>query len=197
MLNRIRGWASRAIEPVGRAISRSGIGPNAITCLGLIFGGLSAAMFGMGNQVLAGALLLAGGVFDLLDGAVARASGRETSFGGFLDSTVDRYVDLLLFAGIISGFIYGAIPEAEFMRGWGWAWGLAALSGSFMVSYVRARAESAGSGRMDVGLMERAERLIVLGIGALLCVTDYAVLLVAVFSHLTVLHRVVEAKRRL
>lgn len=197
MLNRLRKRAARLTDPVGRAISRSGVGPNVVTCVGLIFGVSSAAMFGLGNQPLAGLMLLVGGVFDMLDGAVARASGRETRFGGFLDSTVDRYVDLLLFSGIIMGFITGTIQEAVFMRGWGWAWGLAALSGSFMVSYVRARAESAGSGRMDVGLMERAERLMVLGIGALLCATDYAVLLVAILSHLTVIQRIIEARRRL
>jgi len=197
LLNQLRDRAAEIIEPAGRFISRSGIGPNAITCMGLVFGIVSAVFFGIGNQPLAGLMLLIGGVFDVLDGAVARASGRETKFGGFLDSTIDRYVDLLLFSGVIFGFLSGKIPEAGFMTGWGWALGIVALSGSFMVSYVRARAESAGSGKMDVGVMERAERLIVLGIGALLSLTDYAVLIIAVLSHLTVIQRIVVAKKRL
>ena len=185
------------MDPVGRAISRAGIGPNAVTVLGLIICLISAAIFGLGNQALGGLVLLIGGFFDVLDGAVARASGRETRFGGFLDSTADRYADLLLFSGIMFATVSGSIQEPGFMAGQGWIWSLAALSGSLMVSYVRARAEAAGSGRMDVGIMERAERLILLGIGGLLSLTCYALVIIAVLSHLTVLHRIIEARKRL
>ncbi|MEM2877947.1 MAG: CDP-alcohol phosphatidyltransferase family protein [Candidatus Hadarchaeales archaeon] len=197
LLNRLRKSAQRVIDPIGRVISRSGISPNALTCLGLAFSAAAAYLFWQGYQLLAGLALLVGGVFDILDGAVARASGRTTNFGGFFDSTVDRYADLLIFSGIILGFRSGRIAEESFMTGLGVPIGLVALSGSLMVSYVRARAESAGSGRLDVGIMERAERLIILGIGALLSLTGYSIVIIAVLTHITVIHRIIVARRRL
>ncbi len=197
LLSNIRERADSWIRPFAEAIARTGITPNALTIIGLIVGVIASLFFALGDQPLAGVALLIAGFFDIIDGAVARVLQRETAFGGVLDSVVDRYVDFLLYAGIIYAFISGGIPEASFMHGWGWAWCLFALAGSFMVSYIRARAEAAGSGKLDVGIAERAERLIILALGALLGFTQYAVVIIAILTHLTVLQRIIASRQRL
>jgi archaetidylinositol phosphate synthase len=195
VLGKFRDRVGDLVKPVAETIARTGIGPNALTLIGLVVGFAAVFFFVRGEQLLAGVFLLIAGFFDVIDGAVARVSGRETAFGGVLDSTVDRYLDFLIFAAIIYAFWSGAIEEPGFMPGW--AWGLLAISGSFMVSYVRARAEAAGSGRLDVGVGERAERLLILAIAAGLGMTGYAVVLIVILTHLTVLHRITVARQRL
>lgn len=195
MLSRFRDRANDLIRPVAEAIARAGVSPNALTFIGLVVGILAAFLFARGEQLLAGIVLLVTGFFDVIDGAVARVLRRETAFGGVLDSVVDRYVDFLIFGGIIYAFVAGRIPEAGLIPGWGW--GVLAIAGSFMVSYIRARAESAGSGRLDVGIAERAERLIILAVGALIGYAQYAVVLIVILTHLTVLQRLIVAWHRL
>jgi len=197
LLSRIRDRARSWIEPMAKAFVRTGVSPNTITFLGLVIGILAALLFARGEQLLAGIVLLITGFFDVMDGAVARLLQKETAFGGVLDSVIDRYVEFLLYAGIIYAFKVGAIAEPGFIIGWGWAWGVLAITGSFMVSYIRARAESAGTGKLDVGIAERAERLIILALGALLGCTPYAVVIIAILTHVTVIERMVAAKRRL
>ncbi len=190
-MSRVRERVSDMIEPLARTFARTGFPPNAFTLIGLAVGVVAALLFAYGMQLWAGFVLLVCGFFDLIDGAVARVMGRETAFGGVLDSFVDRYVDFLIFAGIICG----GLAEAGFMPGW--AWGFLAITGSFMVSYTRARAEAAGSGRLDVGVAERGERILILAIGALVGYTQYAVVLVVILTHLTVAQRLFVAKLRL
>lgn len=196
-MSRFRDRVNDLIRPVAEAIARTGVSPNTLTFIGLAVGLIAAIFFARGEQLLAGITLLVAGFFDIIDGAVARVLGRETAFGGVLDSTVDRYVDFLIFAGIIYAFTTGGIAEASFMRGWGWAWGVLAIVGGFMVSYIRARAEAAGSGKLDVGIAERAERLLILAILALVGFTEYAVVIIVILTHLTVLQRLFVAKFRL
>ena len=191
MLSRIRRQVSELMEPTARAFARAGFTPNLLTLMGLILGMAAALFFAGAEQFKAGLVLVACGFFDLIDGAVARVTGGETSFGGVLDSVADRYVDFALFAGII----YGGLTEAGGLPGF--VWGMLALVGSFMVSYTRARAESAGTGRLDVGLAERGERILILIVGALLGLTEYAVALIAILTHFTVVQRLVVAKTRL
>lgn len=197
MLSRVRERVKDWIAPVAQLFARSGLSPNALTLLGLVFGIIAALLFAFGDQLLAGVVLLVAGFFDIIDGAVARLLQKETAFGGVLDSVVDRYVDFLLYAGIIYALIHHRIVEPEIMLGWGWLWGLLAIAGSFMVSYTRARAEAAGSGRLDVGFAERAERLIILAIGALLSQTLYAVVIIAVIANLTAVQRMWVTRKRL
>ena len=154
-----------------------------ILCMG------AGLYFALGMRIVAGILLLIGGFFDVLDGAVARENSRVTKFGGVLDSVSDRYSDAAVFLGIMWGG-YCAIPpyiEND------WFLGALALVGSLLVSYSRARAEAAGTGRLIVGVAERAERMIVIIIGTFLNLVHWAVLIVALLSHLTVIHRMVAA----
>jgi len=197
VLNRFRDRVSNWIRPFAEAMARTGVSPNTLTFVGLVFGVIAAVLFARGEQPLAGLMLLVAGFFDIIDGAVARVLKRETAFGGVLDSVADRYVDLIIFAGIIYAFISGMIANPSITPTWGWAWGILAIVGSFMVSYVRARAEAAGTGKMDVGFAERAERMLILAVGALVGYTGYAVVLIAILTNLTVAQRLVVARRRL
>ena len=197
MLSRIRDRARNWINPVAEVFARTGVSPNTLTLIGLVIGVIAAFLFARGEQLLAGITLLVAGFFDVIDGAVARLLQKETAFGGVLDSVIDRYVDFMLYAGIVYAFMIGAIAEPGLILGWGWAWGILAIAGSFMVSYIRARAEAAGSGKLDVGIAERAERLIILALGALLGYTAYAVVVIVVITHITVVQRMVAAKKKL
>jgi archaetidylinositol phosphate synthase len=135
---------------------------------------------------------LLSGFCDALDGIVARLYQQTTAFGGFLDSLLDRYADAAVYAGIIIGGLCDVL------------WGLIALAGSLLVSYSRARAEAAGVKMESVGLAERAERMIILAIASIVTlfwpsftVMNWAVILLAVLSNLTVVQRSVHAYGKL
>jgi CDP-diacylglycerol--glycerol-3-phosphate 3-phosphatidyltransferase len=144
-------------QPIATALGRVGLTPNALTIIG--FAGTCVAAFGAATQswLLAGILVLVFGAFDLLDGALARATGRTSTFGAFLDSTLDRTGESLVYAGVAVGSYSGAFAEGVLLAG------LAATFASG-VTYARAKAESLGL-RGDVGYAPREVRLLLLGIG--------------------------------
>ena len=190
MLSGLRDKVDTALEPVARAFARAGFTPNALTCIGLVVSVLASVLFAYGLPRFAAIALLVCGFFDIIDGAVARFAGKVTAFGGVLDSVVDRFTE----AAIIIGIVYGGTPE---LGQWGWLAGAVALVGSFMVSYIRARAEAAGTGKLDVGFAERAERMLIFAIFALIPRTGYALIVVAILSYITVVHRLAVAYLRL
>ena len=179
------------MESVARGFAGAGFTANSLTFVGIVVGIAAACLFALRAEILAGFILLLCGFFDVLDGAVARITGRVTAFGGVLDSVADRYVDSLILIGIA----LGGLGEAGLLPGW--AWVAAALVGSLMVSYTRARTEAAGSGTLDVGIAERGERLLILAFGAVLTLTRYAVVFVAILAHITVAQRLMVARGRL
>lgn len=191
MLSRIREKINPLINTTAKPFARAGFTPNGLTVLGLLVGILAAFLFAFEEPLWAGLVVLVCGFFDTIDGAVARLTGKVTRFGGVLDSVLDRYVDSIVFIGII----YAGL--AEFAGLSSWFWGALALVGSLMVSYMRARAEAAGSGKLAVGIAERGERLLILAIGGLLNYTNYAVVLIVFLTHFTVLHRLAVAWKRL
>lgn len=153
-----------------------GIKPNHITVLALL-SGLASALFLIAGMVYAGAFfLILNAIFDALDGALARNEGMKTDFGGFLDSVLDRYVDVavILAAGIYSGHVILAAI---------------AMAGALLVSYTRARAEQIIE-RCDVGIAERGERTIILLLGLLSGYIYHALVLIAFLAHLTAIHRI-------
>lgn len=150
--------------------------------------------FVLGKPFEGGLLILFSGVFDVLDGGVARAKGRITPFGGVLDSVCDRYSDGIIFLGIMAGAINGKLMVLPIMGIDGWLWSGYALIGSFLVSYTRARAESAGCRKLSVGIAERTERMLILAFGAISGFLGWALVLIAVFSHITIIQRVLRAK---
>ncbi len=111
-----------------------------------------------------------------------------------LDSVCDRYSDGLMFLGIIAGAVNGRLVLSPIVQIEGWLWAGFALIGSFLVSYTRARAESAGCRKLSVGIAERTERMIILALGGISGFLGWALVLVAVFSHITIIQRVLRAK---
>ena len=174
-----------------------GLTPNQISLLGVL-SALFSAYFYWSSQfevalLLAAALfLLISGFLDALDGVLAKLYGEVTVFGGFLDSLLDRYADAFVFLGIILGWL---ITDSVWVF-----WGLAALVGSLLVSYSRARAEAAGIKMETVGIAERAERIIILAAASFLSLLwidalPWSLLLLAVLTNLTVLQRVIYFKK--
>ena len=180
-----------------KAAHRIGLTPNMITGVGIILAFLSALTYAEWQNntlylLLAAFLLLLSGFCDALDGIIARLYQQTTAFGGFLDSLLDRYADATVYAGIIIGGLCDVL------------WGLIALAGSLLVSYSRARAEAAGVKMESIGLAERAERMIILAIASIAAlfwpsftVMNWAVILLAVLSNLTVVQRSVHAYGKL
>jgi phosphatidylglycerophosphate synthase len=198
----LRKWLSYITQPVAKRIAALGITANMLTITGLLVGIGAGFCIAWGRLKLAGALILVGGLFDLMDGAVARASSETTSpFGALLDSVVDRYSEGAIFVGL-------AIYFSRFSAGIGKTIiGLAltclGLTSAFLVSYVRARAEGLRV-ECKVGMMQRPERLILLSLGLLLrnLSVNVNLLVVAlsvlvILSHVTVLQRVAFASKEL
>lgn len=185
VLNRLRSAVSRATRPFASAIARSGIPPNLITFLGFLVSLAAAYAFYRSMPVLGAVILLLSGLFDVIDGAVARASGKVTKWGGVLDSSLDRYSDLAVLGAIaISGLCNPIV-------------GVAAMIGSVMVSYVRARGEVEQVRMSAVGLMERAERMVLIAATAILGILDIGMLLLALLTNITVLQRLYHIWRSL
>jgi len=141
--------------PVERACVRLGVPPNAITLASTAFAGIAAVLLASGRLSVGGWVYLFGASLDLVDGRVARAQGRSSTAGAFLDSTLDRVAELLVFAGLAIRFRDTATLYAV----------LAAAGASVLVSYARARGEALGAGReASVGGMQRAERVVLTGL---------------------------------
>jgi CDP-diacylglycerol---glycerol-3-phosphate 3-phosphatidyltransferase len=173
---------------VGEMLARLGLTPNALTAIGLLLNLVVAAIIASGHLVAGGILLLVASGFDMLDGAVARASGSVTKFGGFLDSTLDRYSEAVVLGGVLV-YVLGTDDA--------WIGALlvfAATIGSLMISYARARAEAAGF-RASVGLLARPERVLVLAIGLIIGQVIPALWILAIGTQLTVLTRMAHVWR--
>lgn len=195
MISKLRPTFGRFLsDPVARCLARAGISPNALTITGFLLNALVAGVLAGGHLFLGGFLVLFAGWFDMLDGALARISGKSTRFGTLLDSTVDRFSEAVLFFGLLIFYLaQGTTLEILLIY--------SAIVGSIMVSYVRARAEGLGL-RSEVGLFARPERVILLALGLLLSRVSPVVLLVvlwilAVGTMLTVLHRLIHAWRQM
>jgi CDP-diacylglycerol--glycerol-3-phosphate 3-phosphatidyltransferase len=152
-----RNWFYWMIAPVTRACLALRLSPFVFNALGVLLGLASMVFFARGNLPLAGWMILLSGIADVLDGEIARATNVASPMGAFLDSTLDRYAEIAAFIGIT--FFYEG--------GWAMAVVLVALSGSLMVSYTRARGEGLGI-NCKAGIMQRAERMLILGLGSVL-----------------------------
>lgn len=170
------------LSRIAQAIFGKNIHPHFLTFLGL-FTNLGAAWcLGFGYWVLGGCLILVGGFFDLLDGAVARKLNKVTKFGGFLDSVIDRYSDTILLTGII--WHYAIKGE------WGYTFlALIVQMGSILIPYSRAKAEIFLN-RCNIGLMERPERTILLALGSIFKVMHFMLWILAILTHITVIQRI-------
>jgi CDP-diacylglycerol--glycerol-3-phosphate 3-phosphatidyltransferase len=189
MLNeKIRPLWDKFMAPVGRFVGRSRISPNAVTIMGLLIQIGAAALVVDGAVTAAGFVTLVAAIFDVLDGAVAKARGITSNFGAFLDSTTDRLADALYFLPI--AWLYAVDPDIPSRDNeWIAVLSLAALVLSFMVSYVKARAESLGY-KCDVGIAERAERSLIVIAGLVFDLIPISLGILAVASLVTVIQRI-------
>ena len=187
MLSRYRDNLRVWTDPVGHLLFRLHLRPNHLTVGGLGVSVLTAVAFGAARLRLAAALLVLAGLFDYFDGSLARASGQVTPFGGFLDSVIDRYSDLVVLLGIVMLFVSVGSGRGVLVT-------MAALVGTVMVSYTKARAESIGVA-CNVGFMERPERMICMIAGAAFDLLEPAMWVLAVLANATAVQRIVFTRR--
>jgi CDP-diacylglycerol--glycerol-3-phosphate 3-phosphatidyltransferase len=178
------------LTPIIKILKKRGIHPNGFTLAGVIITSMAAVAFIMGHLRAGGVLILAGGLCDSIDGSLARSSGKANRFGALFDSAIDRYSEFLMFFGIAAYFITLNDHPTSVVT-------FLALCGSIMVSYNRARAESLGF-ESKAGLMQRPERIIFLGTGALIhpLVFKLTIWFVAIFANLTALQRIRNAYKQ-
>jgi CDP-diacylglycerol--glycerol-3-phosphate 3-phosphatidyltransferase len=192
--SKIRVHWDRLMKPVGRGLGRAGLTPNAITVGGVVFQAAVAALILNGSLLAAGLVAVVAALADGLDGAVAKAMGARSDFGAVLDSTTDRLAEALYYLPI--AWLYGVSPDvAERDEPWVAALALTAMVLSFLVSYIRARAESLGYDA-KVGIAERAERAIILILGLILDLVPLSLVLLASASAVTFLQRLVHVRRQ-
>lgn len=187
MLESLRPLLTRILNPIAKNFN---INPNIITIISPFVAILAAYGFAKNSLILGMLAILASGFLDVMDGAVARLHGRSSKFGAFLDSTMDRFADAIIYIGII----FGGYCD--------WFTGVLAIHSAICVSYVRARAESQGVD-CNVGIAERAVRMIILMIGALIgyyagdIYFTYIIYLLLILSYFTVAQRIVHVWRQL
>jgi len=152
----------RIISAMVRALASAGVHPNILTAIGVTINVGCGVLFGVGEFFWAGVVLIVANLFDMLDGNVARLTGNVTKFGGFLDSTLDRLSDMVVFVGIMA-FYAGNRPQHSILYV---VLAGVAMMASVMVSYSTARSEGLGV-KANVGFLQRPERIVLLIIGAL------------------------------
>ncbi len=187
LLSKLKEKVQTLLSAEARIAHKLGLTPNIVSVLGILFSLFSAFVFSLSlNQrwflLVATALLMISGFCDVLDGILARTYQQETIFGSFFDSLLDRYSDSVIYIGIIIGGLCEPL------------WGILALTGSLLVSYSRAKAETIGIKMMSIGIMERAERLILLMGSSIVAffwlpALNIGIIALAILSNLTVLER--------
>ena len=183
MLGRLREKYQKAIAPFGKILANYGFSPNSMTIMSLVVAIGSAYLYTLRLPVIAAFFIILTGIIDMFDGAIARTTGRVTKFGATFDHVIDRYAEFF----IIIGIIYAGYTS--------WIFGFFSLFGMLMASFTRAKAESVGGLKAcTVGIAERQEKLLIILGGSLLVLVfsqalTYAIILVGILSHITVLQR--------
>ena len=176
--------AYRITDPIVGILSKRGIKPNTLTLINLALNILAAYVITTGYFLPGGVLVLVAGLFDILDGALARFTKQTTKFGAILDSVTDRISEAAILCGLLIWYILQQAASLEIVLVF------IVLIGSFLVSYIRARAEGLGW-QCQVGLFTRAERIIVLAIGLLINQVFIALCILVVLVFITVVQRLV------
>lgn len=190
------------LSPLVRLLAAAGLHPNTISFAGFLLSVAAGLTYSTGSFLPAAILVAASGICDSLDGLIARSSGRETSFGAFLDSTLDRIGELFVFLGLVWFFSNGSVHDSQSPVTVVLI--ILAIEGSFMVSYIRARAEALGIS-CTKGLMQRPERMVLLIVGSILGsvpviglisvkVTIYCL---ALLTNLTVIQRIHHTRKEM
>ena len=182
MLNNLRGTLRPALEKVGKGFAATGLSPNFWTVVGLVIALSSAVVYGMGVEfglIIGGILLLVSGFFDMVDGQVARVTGKTSKKGEYLDSMFDKISEVAIFLGIL----IGGYAEPYVV--------LLAITLSLLVSYARAKSDLINIKLQGIGIGERAERLLVIAIIGIIGFMDYAVVIVIIIAAITLIQRMI------
>lgn len=184
----IEAYVKGMLQPAARRLAATGITPNQVTVAGLVTVLIAAVLIGYGFLVAGGLLFLAGSLFDLMDGVLARAEERTTDIGAFLDSSLDRIGEGVVFAALVLHFAREDDP-------WMAALTVIALTGATLTSYARARAEGLGM-TCTVGLVTRPERVLILGIGLIAGLAAPAIWVLTMLGAFTAAQRIVHVYRK-
>jgi CDP-diacylglycerol--glycerol-3-phosphate 3-phosphatidyltransferase len=176
------------LRGIVKALTFVRINPNHLTFLGFVMSFFTAYAFSRGRFTTAGIILIVAGLFDMVDGIVARMTDKETPFGAFFDSVMDRYSDLIMYLGLI--IWYGREDRMTYVVLVG-----VVMMGSVLISYTRARAESLIP-QCKVGFLERPERIVLLIIGSFYYM-EPVVWVIAILSNWTVVHRILYTRARM
>jgi len=182
VLNNLRGTLRPALEKVGKGFAATGLSPNFWTVVGLIIALSAAVVYGMGVEfglIIGGVLLLVSGFFDMVDGQVARVTGKTSKKGEYLDSMFDKISEVAIFLGIL----VGGYAEPYVV--------LLAITLSLLVSYARAKSDLINIKLQGIGIGERAERLLVIAIIGIIGFMDYAVIIVIIIAGITLIQRMI------
>jgi archaetidylinositol phosphate synthase len=182
VLNNLRESLRPALEKVGKGFAATGLSPNFWTVVGLIIALASAVVYGMGMEfglIIGGILLLVSGFFDMVDGQVARVTGKTSKKGEYLDSMFDKISEVAIFLGIL----VGGYAEPYLV--------LLAITLSLLVSYARAKSDLINIKLQGIGIGERAERLLVIAIIGIIGFMDYAVIIVVIIAGITLIQRMI------
>lgn len=186
---RFEAWVRRRAEALMKAIGRVPVTPNQVTVIGMALTLVAGGLVAFGHLHWAGVVLIVAGSFDILDGALARSTHASYPYGAFLDSTLDRYSEGAIYVGLAAYFVGMGGP----LQRWLVLATLAALAGSFLVSYVRARAQSLGF-TCETGIFARPERVVATVVGLIVggWVLYAVVFLLAILTNFTALQRIRE-----
>ena len=176
------------LDPIGAFFNRLGIYPNTMTILGLVGNIIGAILIALGYMTIGGIIVLVMGIFDSLDGTMARLRGMPSEFGAFVDSVTDRYSELVIFGGLLYFYLHKGDWLSVLAI-------YAAASGAVLVSYIRARAASVD---MDtkVGFLSRFERYLVLAPSLIFNFPMVGIWIIAIFANFTAMQRIIDVRRQ-
>ena len=182
MLNNLRDILKPTLEKIGKAFASTGLSPNFWTMVGFVFAIISALVYGLGLEfglIIGGILLLVSGFFDMVDGQVARVTGKTSQKGSYLDSMFDKIAEVAIFLGLL----IGGYAEPYLV--------MLAITLSLLVSYARAKSDALNIKLQGVGIGERAERLLVIAIIGIIGYMEPAVIIVVVIAGITLVQRMI------
>ncbi len=182
VLNNLRESLNPVLEKIGKGFASTGLSPNFWTCVGLVFALISAVVYGLGIEfglIIGGILLLVSGFFDVVDGQVAKVTGKTSKKGSYFDSMFDKIAEVAIFLGIL----VGGYVEPYLV--------LLAITLSLLVSYARAKSDAINIKLQGVGIGERAERLLGVAIIGIIGYMEYAVVIVVIIAGITLIQRMV------
>ncbi|MBI2127575.1 MAG: CDP-alcohol phosphatidyltransferase family protein [Nitrosarchaeum sp.] len=182
MLNNLRDILKPTLEKIGKTFASTGLSPNFWTVVGFVFAIIAALVYGLGLEfglIIGGILLLVSGFFDMIDGQVARVTGKTSQKGSYLDSMFDKIAEVAIFLGLL----VGGYAEPYLV--------MLAITLSLLVSYARAKSDALNIKLQGVGIGERAERLLVIAIIGIIGYMEPAVIIVVIIAGITLVQRMI------